>query len=158
MDFLRRARREEARAATAGHRAAAPLAGGTHIPAGSDVTVVGRACAQDVGRAPGTLPAERRGRGGRGRGGTVTEETALDPNTAKVRAPSPTGHLVPAPLDTAPVPVDVLGPADDHAPYGLCGVGEAPTPSTPAALAATGEATGRERGRTPARPGRLTGT
>jgi CO/xanthine dehydrogenase Mo-binding subunit len=53
----------------------------------------------------------------------------------------------------------VLELADDHAPYGLRGVGEAPTlSSTPAVLAAIRDATGLELNRTPVRPEHLTGT
>ncbi|GGQ03988.1 hypothetical protein GCM10010266_29390 [Streptomyces griseomycini] len=57
------------------------------------------------------------------------------------------------------VTVDVLELADDHAPYGLRGVGEARTlSSTPAVLAAIRDATGLELNRTPVRPEHLTGT
>jgi CO/xanthine dehydrogenase Mo-binding subunit len=45
------------------------------------------------------------------------------------------------------------------APYGLRGIGEAPTLSaTPAVLAAIRQATGLELNRTPVRPEHLTGT
>ena len=55
------------------------------------------------------------------------EEIIVDPKTAKVRNPSFTDYLIPTILDTPTIPVDVLELADDHAPYGLRGVGEAPT-------------------------------
>ncbi len=57
------------------------------------------------------------------------------------------------------VPVDVLELPDHHAPYGLRGVGEAPTlSSTPAVIAAIRDATGLELTRAPVRPEHLTGT
>ena len=57
-----------------------------------------------------------------------------------------------------PAPVDVLELADEHAPYGLRGIGEAPTLSaTPAVLAAIRAATGLPLNRTPVRPEHLTG-
>lgn len=66
---------------------------------------------------------------------------------------------LPTTLDTPTIPVDVLELADDHAPYGLRGVGEAPTlSSTPAVLAAVRDATGLGLDRTPVRPEHLTGT
>ena len=68
-------------------------------------------------------------------------------------------YLIPTILDTPNIPVDVLELADEHAPYGLRGVGEAPTlSSTPAVLAAIRDATGLELNRTPVRPEHLTGT
>ncbi|GAA1422135.1 hypothetical protein GCM10009601_23100 [Streptomyces thermospinosisporus] len=49
--------------------------------------------------------------------------------------------------------------ADDHAPHGPRGAGEAPTlSSTPAIPAATRDATGPEPSRAPVRPEHLTGT
>ncbi len=49
--------------------------------------------------------------------------------------------------------MDVLELADPHAPYGLRGVGEAPTlSSTPAVVAALRAATGRPLTRVPVRP------
>jgi len=72
---------------------------------------------------------------------------------------SKTNGKIPTILDTPTIPVDVLELADDHAPYGLRGVGEAPTlSSTPAVLAAIRSATGLELNRTPVRPEHLTGT
>lgn len=94
-----------------------------------------------------------------GLGIAVMEEIVVDPVTAKVRNPSFTDYLLPTILDTPALPVDVLELADDHAPYGLRGVGEAPTlSSTPAVLAAVRDATGLALDRTPVRPEHLTGT
>ncbi|MFF9567242.1 xanthine dehydrogenase subunit D [Streptomyces sp. NPDC014685] len=125
------------------------------------VKVVELACAQDVGKALNPLSVEGQIQGGttQGLGVAVMEEILVDPRTAKVRNPSFTDYLIPTILDTPSIPVDVLELADDHAPYGLRGVGEAPTlSSTPAVLAAIRDATGLELNRTPVRPEHLTGT
>ncbi|MFJ3492869.1 xanthine dehydrogenase family protein molybdopterin-binding subunit [Streptomyces sp. NPDC086091] len=125
------------------------------------VKVVELACAQDVGKALNPLSAVGQIQGGtvQGLGIAVMEEIVVDPVTAKVRNPSFTDYLIPTILDTPTIPVDVLELADDHAPYGLRGIGEAPTlSSTPAVLAAIRAATGLELTRTPVRPEHLTGT
>ncbi|MER7870908.1 molybdopterin cofactor-binding domain-containing protein [Streptomyces cellulosae] len=125
------------------------------------VKVIELACAQDVGKALNPLSVVGQIQGGttQGLGVAVMEEILVDPATAKVRNPSFTDYLVPTILDTPTIPVDVLELADDHAPYGLRGIGEAPTlSSTPAVLAAIRAATGLELNRTPVRPEHLTGT
>jgi xanthine dehydrogenase D subunit len=125
------------------------------------VKVVELACAQDVGKALNPLAAVGQIQGGtvQGLGIAVMEEIVVDPRTAKVKNPSFTDYLIPTILDTPTIPVDVLELADEHAPYGLRGVGEAPTlSSTPAVLAAIRDATGLELNRTPVRPEHLTGT
>ncbi|MER6010899.1 xanthine dehydrogenase subunit D [Streptomyces bluensis] len=124
------------------------------------VKVIELACAQDVGKALNPLSVTGQIQGGttQGLGVAVMEEIIVDPKTAKVRNPSFTDYLIPTILDTPTIPVDVLELADDHAPYGLRGVGEAPTlSSTPAVLAAVRNATGLELNRTPVRPEHLTG-
>lgn len=125
------------------------------------VKVIELACAQDVGKALNPLSVIGQIQGGttQGLGVAVMEEIIVDPVTAKVRNPSFTDYLIPTILDTPTIPVDVLELADDHAPYGLRGIGEAPTlSSTPAVLAAIRNATGLELNRTPVRPEHLTGT
>ncbi|MET7383025.1 molybdopterin cofactor-binding domain-containing protein [Streptomyces sp. NPDC005526] len=125
------------------------------------VKVIELACAQDVGKALNPLSVVGQIQGGttQGLGIAVMEEIVVDPKTAKVRNPSFTDYLIPTILDTPTIPVDVLELADDHAPYGLRGIGEAPTlSSTPAVLAAIRNATGLELNRTPVRPEHLTGT
>ncbi|MGW5215742.1 xanthine dehydrogenase family protein molybdopterin-binding subunit [Streptomyces sp. NPDC004051] len=125
------------------------------------VKVIELACAQDVGKALNPLSVIGQIQGGtaQGLGVAVMEEILVDPRTAKVRNPSFTDYLIPTILDTPTIPVDVLELADHHAPYGLRGVGEAPTlSSTPAVLAAVRDATGLELNRTPVRPEHLTGT
>ncbi|MFE2639852.1 xanthine dehydrogenase family protein molybdopterin-binding subunit [Streptomyces scopuliridis] len=125
------------------------------------VKVIELAVAQDVGKALNPLSVLGQIQGGtiQGLGVAVMEEIIVDPKTAKVRNPSFTDYLIPTILDTPTIPVDVLELADDHAPYGLRGIGEAPTlSSTPAVLAAIRNATGLELNRTPVRPEHLTGT
>jgi CO/xanthine dehydrogenase Mo-binding subunit len=77
----------------------------------------------------------------------------------KIRNPSFTDYLIPTILDTPPMPIEVLEYADPHAPYGLRGVGEAPTISSgPAVVAAIRRATGLSLTRVPVRPEHITGT
>ncbi|EGJ73925.1 putative xanthine dehydrogenase [Streptomyces sp. Tu6071] len=122
------------------------------------VKVVELACAQDVGKALNPLSVQGQIQGGstQGLGIAVMEEILVDPVTAKVRNPSFTDYLIPTILDTPTIPLDILELADAHAPYGLRGIGEAPTlSSTPAILAAIRAATGRALDRTPVRPEHL---
>ncbi|MFR9675587.1 xanthine dehydrogenase subunit D [Streptomyces sp. TR02-1] len=124
------------------------------------VKVVELACAQDVGKAlnPQSVVGQIQGGTTQGLGLAVMEEILVGED-GRVRNPSFTDYLIPTILDTPTIPVDVLEMADDHAPYGLRGVGEAPTlSSTPAVLAAIRAATGRELARVPVRPEHLTGT
>ncbi|MDT0614837.1 xanthine dehydrogenase family protein molybdopterin-binding subunit [Streptomyces lancefieldiae] len=125
------------------------------------VKVIELACAQDVGKALNPLSVIGQIQGGttQGMGIAIMEEIVVDPKTAKVKNPSFTDYLLPTILDTPTIPVDVLELADEHAPYGLRGIGEAPTlSSTPAVLAAIRNATGLALDRTPVRPEHLTGT
>ncbi|MFC9293067.1 xanthine dehydrogenase family protein molybdopterin-binding subunit [Streptomyces sp. NPDC057011] len=124
------------------------------------VKVVELACAQDVGKALNPLSVVGQIQGGttQGLGVAVMEEIIVDPKTAKVRNPSFTDYLIPTILDTPTIPVDYLELADPNAPYGVRGIGEAPTlSSTPAVVAAIRNATGLELNRTPVRPEHLTG-
>ncbi|MEU2654727.1 molybdopterin cofactor-binding domain-containing protein [Streptomyces sp. NPDC007325] len=125
------------------------------------VKVIELACAQDVGKAVNPLSVIGQIQGGttQGLGVAVMEEIIVDPKTAKVRNPSFTDYLIPTILDTPTIPVDYLELADPNAPYGVRGIGEAPTlSSTPAVLAAIRAATGLELNKTPVRPEALTGT
>lgn len=125
------------------------------------VKVIELACAQDVGKAVNPLSVIGQIQGGttQGLGVAVMEEIIVDPKTAKVKNPSFTDYLLPTILDTPTIPVDYLELADPNAPYGVRGIGEAPTlSSTPAVLAAIRAATGLELNKTPVRPEHLTGT
>jgi CO/xanthine dehydrogenase Mo-binding subunit len=76
-----------------------------------------------------------------------------------VRNPSFTDYLIPTVMDMPPVRTIVLEHPDEHAPYGLRGVGEPPTiSSTPAIVAAIRAATGLPLARVPVRPEDITGT
>ncbi|MFD7093267.1 xanthine dehydrogenase family protein molybdopterin-binding subunit [Streptomyces xanthophaeus] len=125
------------------------------------VKVIELACAQDVGKALNPLSVVGQIQGGtvQGLGVAVMEEIIVDPKSAKVKNPSFTDYLIPTILDTPTIPVDYLELADPNAPYGVRGIGEAPTlSSTPAVVAAIRNATGLELNRTPVRPEHLTGT
>ncbi|MEU1675342.1 xanthine dehydrogenase subunit D [Streptomyces roseifaciens] len=124
------------------------------------VKVVELACAQDVGKAVNPLAVTGQIQGGtvQGLGLAVMEEIVVAAD-GRVRNPSFTDYLIPTILDTPAIPVDVLELADEHAPYGLRGAGEAPTLSaTPAVVAAIRAATGLALKRVPVRPEHLTGT
>ncbi|WP_412074773.1 xanthine dehydrogenase family protein molybdopterin-binding subunit [Streptomyces xanthophaeus] len=124
------------------------------------VKVVELAVAQDVGKAINPLSVVGQIQGGtlQGMGVAVMEEIIVDPNSAKVRNPSFTDYLIPTILDTPTIPVDYLEMADPNAPYGVRGIGEAPTlSSTPAVLAAIRAVTGLELNKTPIRPEHLIG-
>ncbi|TKA10994.1 xanthine dehydrogenase family protein molybdopterin-binding subunit [Actinacidiphila oryziradicis] len=124
------------------------------------VKVVELSAAQDVGKALNPLAVLGQIQGGstQGLGLAVMEEILVSPDS-KVRNPSFTDYLIPTILDTPPMRIDVLELADDHAPYGLRGVGEAPTlSSTPAVVSAIRAATGLALTRVPVRPEHLTGT
>ncbi|ONK10596.1 xanthine dehydrogenase subunit D [Streptomyces sp. MP131-18] len=122
------------------------------------VKVVELAAAQDVGKAvnPQAVVGQIHGGAVQGLGLAVLEEIVVG-DDGRVRNPSFTDYLIPTVLDTPDMPVDVLELADEHAPYGLRGVGEAPTLSaTPAIVAAIRRATGRALHRVPVRPEHLT--
>ncbi|MFD5146898.1 xanthine dehydrogenase family protein molybdopterin-binding subunit [Streptomyces sp. NPDC058401] len=125
------------------------------------VKVVELATAQDVGKALNPLSVVGQIQGGtvQGLGVAIMEEIIVDPETAKVKNPSFTDYLLPTILDVPTLPVDYLEMGDPHSPYGVRGIGEAPTlSSTPAVLAAIRAATGLELNRTPVRPEHLTGS
>ncbi|MGW7291519.1 xanthine dehydrogenase subunit D [Streptomyces xiamenensis] len=124
------------------------------------VKVIELAAAQDVGKAlnPLSVAGQIHGGSAQGLGLAVLEEIVVGPD-GRVRNPSFTDYLIPTILDVPSMPLDLLELADEHAPYGLRGVGEAPTLSaTPAIVAAVRQATGLELVRVPVRPEHLTGT
>ncbi|GAB2936268.1 xanthine dehydrogenase subunit D [Streptomyces mayteni] len=121
------------------------------------VKVIELAAAQDVGRAinPAAVAGQIHGGSAQGLGLAVLEEIVVGPD-GRIRNPSFTDYLIPTILDTPTMPLDVLELADEHAPYGLRGIGEAPTLSaTPAVVAAIRQATGRDLRRVPVRPEHL---
>jgi xanthine dehydrogenase D subunit len=122
------------------------------------VKVVEIATAQDVGKAMNPQAVEGQIHGGiaQGLGLAVMEEIQVADGL--VRNPSFTDYLIPTILDMPPVRLDVLELGDPHAPYGLRGVGEPPTISSTAAVAAAiRDATGLELARVPVRPEHIAG-
>jgi xanthine dehydrogenase D subunit len=122
------------------------------------VKVVEIATAQDVGKAINPQAVEGQIEGGiaQGLGLALMEEIQVD--EGKVRNPSFTDYLIPTVLDMPPVKMDVLELGHPDAPYGLRGVGEAPTiSSTPAIVAAVRAASGRPLTRVPVRPEHIVG-
>jgi CO/xanthine dehydrogenase Mo-binding subunit len=123
------------------------------------VKVVELACTQDVGKAvnPQAVVGQIQGGSTQGLGLALMEEIQVV--DGKVTNPSFTDYLIPTILDVPPMPIEVLEYADPHAPYGVRGVGEAPTISSgPAVVAAIRAATGIDVRRVPVRPEDLTGT
>ncbi|MFC8448064.1 xanthine dehydrogenase subunit D [Kitasatospora sp. NPDC057223] len=123
------------------------------------VKVVELTAAQDVGKALNPLSVIGQIQGGctQALGLAVMEEIIV--KDGKVRNASFTDYLIPTILDTPPIPVDMLELPDPNAPYGLRGVGEAPTVSaTPCIVAAIRQATGKALSRIPVRPEHITGT
>ena len=123
------------------------------------VKVVELACTQDVGKAvnPSAVVGQIQGGSTQGLGLALMEEIQIV--DGKITNPSFTDYLIPTILDTPPMPIEVLEYADPHAPYGLRGVGEAPTISSgPAVAAAIRAATGLDLRRVPIRPEDVTGT
>jgi CO/xanthine dehydrogenase Mo-binding subunit len=123
------------------------------------VKVVELACAQDVGRAmnPDAVLGQIQGGSAQGMGLAIMEEIQI--SGGLIRNPSFTDYLIPTILDMPPMRIDVLEYPDPNAPYGLRGVGEAPTISSgPAVAAAIRAATGLDLPRIPIRPEHITET
>jgi CO/xanthine dehydrogenase Mo-binding subunit len=123
------------------------------------VKVVELACAQDVGKAmnPQAVLGQIQGGTAQGMGLAIMEEIQIADGL--IRNPSFTDYLIPTILDMPPMRIEVLEYPDPHAPYGLRGVGEAPTISSgPAVAAAIRAATGLDLPRVPIRPEDITGT
>ncbi len=123
------------------------------------VKVVELACTQDVGKAmnPQAVVGQIQGGSAQGMGLAIMEEIQV--RDGLIRNPSFTDYLIPTILDMPPMPIEVLEYADPHAPYGLRGVGEAPTISSgPAVAAAIRAATGLDLPLIPIKPEHITGT
>jgi CO/xanthine dehydrogenase Mo-binding subunit len=123
------------------------------------VKVVALDCVQDVGKAinPQAVLGQIQGGSAQGLGLAVMEEIQI--SGGKIRNPSFTDYLIPTILDMPPMRIEVLEYPDPHAPYGLRGVGEAPTISSgPAVVAAIRAATGLPLNQVPVRPEHITGT
>jgi xanthine dehydrogenase D subunit len=114
--------------------------------------------AQDVGRAihPQSVVGQIQGGTAQGIGLALMEEIQV--KDGKIRNPSFTDYLIPTILDTPPINVHYLELADPSAPYGLRGVGEAPTISSgPAVVAAVRAACGQALTKVPLEPQHIIG-
>ncbi|MDA2962688.1 MAG: xanthine dehydrogenase subunit D [Actinomycetota bacterium] len=140
--------------AFAGHRAVVDVDIETGL-----VKVIEIATVQDVGKAlnPQAIEGQLEGGAAQGLGLAILEEIQVV--NGKVKNPSFTDYLIPTVLDMPPVRSIILEYADEHAPYGLRGVGEPPTiSSTPAIVSAIRAATGLALTRVPIRPEHITST
>jgi xanthine dehydrogenase D subunit len=123
------------------------------------VKVIELACTQDVGKAmnPQAIEGQIQGGSAQGLGLAVMEEIQV--RDGLIRNPSFTDYLIPTILDMPPMRIEIMECPDPHAPYGLRGVGEAPTISSgPAVAAAIRAATGQPLTRIPIKPEHITGT
>jgi xanthine dehydrogenase D subunit len=140
--------------AYAAHRAVVDVDTGLGL-----VKVVELACTQDVGQAmnPQAVIGQIQGGTAQGLGLAVMEEILVA--GGQIRNPSFTDYLIPTILDMPPMRIEILEYPDPNAPYGLRGVGEAPTISSgPAVAAAIRAATGLDLPRIPVKPEYITGT
>jgi CO/xanthine dehydrogenase Mo-binding subunit len=120
--------------------------------------VVQIAAALDAGRVLNPLGLHGQIEGGtaQGLGLAIMEEVKLAGGV--IQNPSFTDYLVPTILDVPPVVAAVIAQPDPDNPYGLKGIGEAPTiVATAAIVAALRDATGRDLNRAPATPDDLVG-
>jgi xanthine dehydrogenase D subunit len=122
------------------------------------VRVVELATTQEVGKAmnPQALEGQIEGGTAQGLGLALLEEIQV--KDGKVLNASFTDYLLPTILDMPPVRMEILEHPDPESPYGLKGVGEPPSISTPpAVVAALRAATGRPLTRLPIRPEHIVG-
>jgi xanthine dehydrogenase D subunit len=120
--------------------------------------VVQIAAALDAGRVLNPLGLHGQIEGGtaQGLGLALMEEVKLAGGV--IQNPSFTDYLVPTILDVPPVVSAVITQPDPDNPYGLKGIGEAPTiVATAAIVAALRDATGRDLNRAPVTPDDLAG-
>jgi xanthine dehydrogenase D subunit len=120
--------------------------------------VVQIAAALDAGRVLNPLGLHGQIEGGtaQGLGLALMEEVRLAGGI--IQNPSFTDYLVPTILDVPPVVSAVITQPDPDNPYGLKGIGEAPTiVATAAIVAALRDATGRDLNRAPVTPDDLAG-
>ena len=117
------------------------------------VRLVEMATTQDVGRAVNPLAVEGQVAGGivQGIGLALMEELVVQ--DGRVLNGSFTDYLLPTALDVPRIRLEALELEHPDSPYGLIGVGEAPTLATTAAIAAAvRDATGAAVARVPIRP------
>jgi CO/xanthine dehydrogenase Mo-binding subunit len=109
--------------------------------------------AQDVGKAvnPQAVYGQIEGGTAQGLGLALMEE--IQTRDGLITNASFTDYLIPTALDMPPVVAELIEEPEPDAPYGVKGVGEAPTVvSTAAVLSALRAATARDLNRVPVRP------
>jgi CO/xanthine dehydrogenase Mo-binding subunit len=114
--------------------------------------------AQDVGKAinPQAVYGQIEGGTAQGLGLALMEE--IQTRDGRITNASFTDYLIPTALDMPPVVAELIEDPEPDAPYGVKGVGEAPTVvSTAAIVSALRDATGRELPRVPVRPDDIAG-
>jgi CO/xanthine dehydrogenase Mo-binding subunit len=123
----------------------------------SRVTWIG--CTVDVGRAVNPLALEGQVHGGTAQGIGLALMEELQVQDGRIANASFTDYLIPTVLDVPPAfEVDVYEQPEPNAPYGVKGVGEAPTVvATAAVAAALRDATGHPLTRVPVRLDDLAG-
>jgi CO/xanthine dehydrogenase Mo-binding subunit len=122
------------------------------------VRVVEIATTQDAGKAINPQAVEGQIEGGiaQGLGLALLEEIQV--SEGKIQNASFTDYLIPTILDMPPVRSDILELGDPESPYGVKGVGEPPTVSSPPAIVtALRAATERELPRIPVKPEQIVG-
>ncbi|MGO9292295.1 MAG: xanthine dehydrogenase subunit D [Streptosporangiaceae bacterium] len=120
--------------------------------------VVQIAAVIDAGKVmnPAGLAGQIEGGTAQGLGLALMEEVRL--RDGVIANPSFTDYLIPTIIDVPPVVSAVVTDPEPGNPYGLKGIGEAPTVvSTAAVVAALRDATGRELNRAPVSPDELAG-
>ena len=116
------------------------------------------AAAIDAGKVLNRTGFEGQIEGGTAQGLGLALMEEVQTENGVVRNPSFTDYLIPTFPDMPPVTVYAVEEPDPGAPYGLKGIGEAPSiPSTAAIVAALRDATGRELNRVPVTPDDLAG-
>jgi CO/xanthine dehydrogenase Mo-binding subunit len=113
---------------------------------------------QDVGRAlnPQAVSGQIEGGTAQGLGLALMEE--IQTRDGLIANASFTDYLIPTTLDMPPVVAELVEEPEPDAPYGVKGVGEAPTVvSTAAVVSALRDATGRPLTRVPVRPDDIVG-
>jgi CO/xanthine dehydrogenase Mo-binding subunit len=114
--------------------------------------------AQDVGHAMNLRAVEGQIEGGTAQGLGLALMEEIQVRDGAILNPNFTDYLIPTFLDMPPVVSELVEEPEPDAPYGVKGVGEAPTVvSTAAIVAALRDATGRELARVPVRPDDIVG-
>jgi len=114
--------------------------------------------AQDVGRALNRQAVEGQVEGGTAQGLGLALMEEIQTDKGLIANASFTDYLLPTTLDMPPVVTELVEEPEPDAPYGVKGVGEAPTVvSTAAIVAALRDATGRPLPRVPVRPDDIVG-